>query len=222
MLLAIIPQGSSAGVLDLGNSANDAVYRLGLQGQADLAAADWIGTAELLQFADDAVKALARRTGLFLVYDAVAVTAGTALYTLSSNVFTIFAVFIPAAGAVQIQRITSVRDLFALDATWSTTTGNSPTRVSFDAGGPQTATLYPVPVAGGTLGVVGQEYPSQIQVGATHLSLQAVLQDYFTYAMLAGALGKESEHAVPEMAAHYRQRMALYEQVVSHLWGAGR
>jgi hypothetical protein len=48
-----------------------------------------------------------------------------------------------------------------------------------------------------------------------------VLQDYFTYAMLAGALGKESEQAMPEMARHYGQRIGLYEQVMDHLWGSG-
>lgn len=223
MLLAIIPQGSSSGVLDLANSSNDAIYRLGLQGPADLAAADWISTAELLQFADDTVKRLSRDAGLFIVWDtSVAITAGTSLSNLpSSHVFTLLAVLIlPAGVPAQFLRLTSARDLWALDANWPTTIGDAQ-RASLDAGAVGTITLYPTPLTGGTLGLVAQEYPAAIAAGASHLQLQTVLQDYFTYAMLAGALGKESDHAVPEMAAHYAKRAGLYEQVISHLWGAG-
>ena len=115
-------------------------------------------------------------------------------------------------------RITPVRELWALDGTWPATPGPA-ARCSFDAGSVGTITLYPVPTAGGTLSQVCQEFPAD---GSTELALPAVLQDLFSYAMLAGARGKESDSAMPEMAAHFGERVKLYEQIAEHLWGPGQ
>jgi hypothetical protein len=91
-----------------------------------------------------------------------------------------------------------------------------------DAGSVGTVTLYPNPLTGGTVTQVCQEFPAAIVLGASAVLLPTVLGDYFTYAMLAGARGKESEAAMPEMAGHFEQRMKLYEQVIEHLWGPGQ
>jgi hypothetical protein len=116
-------------------------------------------------------------------------------------------------------RLTSVRDLYALDGTWPVTTG-TPKRASLDAGSVGTITLYPIPTAAGVLFQVCQEYPTVSQVQPL-ISLPTVLQDYLTYYMLWGAREKESEMRQPEMADHYKQRTALYEQLIQGYWGPG-
>jgi hypothetical protein len=140
-----------------------------------------------------------------------------AVYELpAARVFTLYAM----AGA-QPLRITRVADLWALDARWPTTTGD-PQRCSFDAGRVGTVTIYPSPASGGTLGQVCQETPATIQAGASAVALPTVVQDYFSYAMLAAARGKESEARMEEMARHFGERLRLYEQVIAQLWGPGQ
>jgi hypothetical protein len=217
MLLLLIPQGAGAG-LEVQLALNDVVYRLGFTGPAELNATSWVTAAELFQFADDAAKKLAYDSGLFLTYDSsITATAGTAVYSLpATHVFTLAAWL-----AAQPLRLTSVRDLWALDSNWPTTSGDS-VRASLDAGSVGTITLYPIPVAGGTLAQVAQEFAPTIQAGASTIALPPILRDYFSYAMLAGARGKESDLAMPEMAQHYQQRMALFEQIMREYWGPGQ
>lgn len=206
-------------MIDTAACVNDTVYRLGFQSLADLAAnAQWLIQAELYQFADDAVRRLSYEVGLFIGYDnSITAVAGTAVYNLpASHVFTLAAWL-----DQQPLRITTVRDLWALDGTWSLTTGLSK-RCSMDAGSVGTITLYPNPELGGTLAQICQEFPATISALASTVQLPSVLQDYLTYAQLAAARGKESQARMEEMAAHYGQRMAMYEQIMEHLWGAGQ
>jgi hypothetical protein len=219
MLLLLIPQGTAATGLDVRNALLDAVYRLGLQDLTDLVASGcWVTVAELYQWADEAAKQLSYKAGVFVVNDSsITVVAGTAAYSLpATHVFTVAAWL----GTTPL-RVTPVRELWALDATWPASTGPA-SRVSIDAGCVGTITVYPKPTAGGTLSQVCQEFPSAIVEGSTTVALPRVLEDYFTYAMLAGARGKESDAAMPEMAKHFRERMGLYEQVMEHLWGPGQ
>lgn len=208
--------------LDVTLAFLDVIYRLGFTGLADVVSTAWVTRAELYQFGDDAAKGLSYSAGVFITYDGtVAIVGGTALYTLPAALVYVVAAALVYASDVQLLRITSVGELWALDALWSTATG-SPTRASLDAGGPGTATLYPQPLAAATLGLVCQEYPATVTAAASTLPLPSVMQDYFSYAMLAGARGKESDAAMPEMAGHARERMKLYEAIAQDLWGRGQ
>lgn len=203
---------------DVAGSVTDAIYRLGFQSAADLAASGWIGVDELYAFADDAAKKLAYETGVFVTYDdSITAAAETAVYLLqTSNVFTLYVWL----NGVPL-RITRVAELEALDGNWPATVGPT-TRCAFDAGSAGTISLYPSPSAGGALQQVCQEYPGTVALGSSLIDMPSVAQDYFTYAMLAGGRGKESEAAMPEMAAHYGERLKMYEQVFEHLWGPGQ
>jgi hypothetical protein len=208
---------------DATNCLNDVWFRLGFMNADDMAVDDrWVTLDELFEFADEAVKRLAYSVGLFKAYDAsVAVTAGAAQYTLpDQHVFSVAAWF-QSGGAVQLLRLSNVAQLFSLDAAWGAKTG-APVRLSLDAGGTGTATLYPSPDSDGTLAQVEQELPHDVTAGASDIPLSPVVQDYFTMAMLATALSKESDHARPEVAAHLSERMRLLEQVFEHLWGPGQ
>jgi hypothetical protein len=85
-----------------------------------------------------------------------------------------------------------------------------------------TITLYPNPIAGGTLSQVCQEYTPTVQPGQSVLPLPSVLQDAFTDYMLGEARGKESDYALPDIADHCRARWQMYMRVAEHLWGPGQ
>jgi hypothetical protein len=149
------------------------------------------------------------------------VAPGTAAYTLpAAHVFTLLAWLVYAGLPVQFLRLSTVGQLFALDANWATTTGD-PVRASMDAGSVGTITLYPNPILAATLKQICQEFPA-VASGSSTLALSPVMQDAFTYALLAGARGKESDVRMEDMANHYRQRVELYESIADHLFGPGQ
>jgi hypothetical protein len=204
--------------LDVANSIADIIYRLGFLNATDLdAAGTWVTSTELYQWADEAAQLLAYRSGAFVTVDtSITAIGGTAVYTLpASNVFTLAAWL----GSTNL-RLTPVRELSALDATWSTTSGAS-TRASLDAGSVGTITLYPKPTSGGTLTQIAAEAPATINLATSTVALPTVFQDMFSYAALAGARGKESEGAQPEMAEHYQGRVDLYLAIADFLFGPG-
>jgi hypothetical protein len=207
---------------DVANSIADVWFRLGFLSAAELATnALWLTTTELYQFGDDACKRLSHSAGVFFVVDtSINVVAGTASYALpAAHVFTVMAWMVYAGQPVLVLRMTSVGALFALDANWATTIGDA-RRISLDAAPVGNATLYPIPIAAGTLAQVCQIFTA-VANGSSTVPLCQLMQDYFSYALLAAALGKESDFAKPEVAMHCGERMKLYEAVAAHLWGKG-
>jgi len=177
-----------------------------------------VSAEDLYKLADEAAKRLAAKAAVFIQWDnGITIQSGLALYSLQTrHMFTLL-----AASGQQLLRLTAVGELYALDSRWPAASGD-PKRCSLDAGAPRTITLYPIPVSGAALGQILQEYPPEVTEDAASLPLPSILRDYLTYAMLAGARGKESEAAMPEMAEHFGERVKLYERVIEHLWGAGQ
>ncbi len=205
-------------MIDAANCITDLIYRLGFVNADDVdATGTWCTSTELYEFADEAVQRLAYLTGAFITYDSsITVTEGTAVYAEpAANVFTLQAWL----GDVNL-KLTPVRELWALDSTWSATSGAS-TRASLDAGSIGTITLYPNPSAGGTLNQIAEEYPSTIALDASTVQLPIPLQDWLSYRMLEAARRKESDGTQTEMADHYEQRAATYEEIVQRLYGVG-
>lgn len=209
---------------DVANVVNaDVWYRLGFKNQADLVAANWLTLAELYQYADDAMKLLARTTSVFLTYDrSINVVAATASYALpTGHIFTEGAWLVYGSGALQLLRLSTVGQLFALDALWEMRTGLA-TRLSLDAADAVTCVLYPNPTVNSTLNQILQQAPVDVTSGTSVLPLSPVLEIYFSAAMLAGALSKESDSARPEVAAHLQERLKMMDAVIQSLWGGGR
>jgi hypothetical protein len=210
--------------MDVANAVADVWIRLGFTGSADAGIGGWVSVAQLYQYADEAAKKIAYKSGVFLELDtSITVTAATAVYEEpATHIYTLAAALaMTGVTAPQILRPAAVRELWALDATWSTTAGNA-TRFSMDAGSVGTITLYPNPLQGGTLNQIIEEYPATVALGASTLGVATVLQDYFSYSMLATARGKESDSRQAEMADHYAQRCQMYEAIIEHLFGAGQ
>ena len=206
---------------DVANCLSDVWHRLGFSSQADMTAANsWLITSELYQWADDAFKALARTSSVFLAYDAsVNVTPGDAAYALPArHIFTESAWLIYPSERVQFLRPVGEQELFALDARWAVKQG-PPKRISLDAGNVQTAVLYPSPTLAATLAQVLEVYPPDIVSGASTVAASPILQDFASYAMIHGALSKESDAARREVAAHAQSRMEQYAAIARQLWG---
>lgn len=204
-------------MVDVSDSVNDIWWRLNFLSLEDLDATDtYVTSDELYGFADEAAQLLAYRTGTFITVETIAVTAGIARYVLpAANVFTLGAWL-----GSQNLRISPVRELAALDATWPTTSG-PPTRASFDADVPGVITLYPRPTAGGTLKLIAAEAPASIAAGSSTVQVPQVFQDLFSYSALNGARIKESEGRQQEMGEHYGARADLYLDVAAFLYGGG-
>jgi len=203
---------------DVANSLTDIWFRLGFLSQADIdVAGTWCTSTELYQWADEAAQLLAYKSGSFVTEDtSITVTAATATYALpSNNVFSLAAWL----GSTNL-RMTPVRELQSLDATWSATSGPA-TRASLDAAAVGSITLYPNPTVGGTLTQLAEEYPSTIALGSSTVALPSVFQDWASYSMLAGARGKESEGAQLEMSQHFEGRVELYLAIADFLYGSG-
>lgn len=219
-MFPLLLSGPAPPLYDVQISLNDVIYRLGFADAADFSQPGaWVTGAELLEWADEAIKRLAWSVAAFLTYDnSIPVVAGTSLYLLPSNHVYTVAAWVNGAPL----RITRVSDLYALDADWPAA-GGPPTRCSLDAGRVGTITLYPSPSQNGTLSQVAQEFPAAtVAGGATTTPLPLIFQDYLSYAMLRGARMKESDSRDLAMANHYDQRMKLLEQVFEHMYGPGQ
>ena len=171
----------AAGACDAQASVNDCTYRLGFMPYGDIGPSSWVTPNELLQFGDDAAKLLSRITSLFLAYDnSTDVVAGTPQYDLpAAHVFTVTAWLVSPAGAVQQLRLTTVGQLFALDAAWTATQGE-PTRLSMDQGAVGIGTLYPNPTADATPARSRSSFFRRfrrLRQGQTTLPISVVLQD---------------------------------------------
>ncbi len=170
---------------------------------------------------DEAAKKLSSLAGVFVTVDtSITVTPGNSTYALPASLSFSPSLYF-SASSKPLPRITSQAQLEALEGQWTAAVGPA-ARASFDAREVGFVVLYPQPTGGGVLSVVCQEFPSTIQAGSTTISLPTVFQDYFSYAQLAGARGKESDARMEEISNHGRARMDLYLKVAAHLYGRGQ
>lgn len=225
MLLLFLPQfawtGSSAGGYDLTLTANSLLSRLGAASWADL---DWVTEAEVFSYFDEAAKRLATHCGAFVERDATGLLAADeAQYATPLDWISSIHV---STGTTPVRlRPSSVSELLALDGTWQTTpatVNNPPARYSMDAGPLGTITLYPLPQAaqaGQTLAQIYHRFPADIGSTQTLAPIPSPVSDYFLYFALMRCRGKQSEGAMPEVAAHAEERGKLYEQIFSGYYG---
>lgn len=209
----LFPGGGAAPAgVDIANVISEILPALGATSLADL---DWCTEAELYQFADEANKRLAHRTGVWVErYGNQTVDAEFYIQPVPyCHVDTIHCSFNGVA-----LRPTSVRELEALDSLWTKSQG-TPNRFSMDANPPGTITLYPPNESAGTMATIYHRFRPAIQSGSSTLPIASPIQDYFGYSMLAEARRKESDAAMPEMADHFDQRVKLYEQMLVHYFG---
>jgi len=223
VLLALLPQGPAvAAGISITRVIDDLLPTLGASNLADLT---WClaDGSEFYQWADEYAQRLGRSCGVFVERDATtAVVGGTAAYALPArHIDTIHVSLTPTAGTPGRLRPSSVAELYALDGTWPAASGVV-ARYSGDAGVPGIITLYRRPHAAGTLAVIFHQFPPAIAAASPTVDVASPVGDYFQYGMLAEARRKQGEGAMPEMAAHFDERVRLYEKVLLAYFGGAQ
>jgi hypothetical protein len=220
MLLLFLPQGggspTSAG-FDLSQTANTLLSRLGASSWDDI---DWLTEAEVYSYFDEAAKRLAQVAGVFVERDtSIALATNVAQYDAPADWISTIHV---SAGNTRL-RPASVAELRALDDGWKSATGTT-ARYSMDAGALGTVVVYPKPNSaqnGQVLSMIYHQYPEEISDSQTLAPITSPIADYFLYFALNRARGKQSDKAMPEVAAYAAQRVQLYEQILESYFGEG-
>jgi len=173
--------------------------------------------AELLQWINEGLKKLGRTVAIFVERRTASVSGGDPTYTLDARHVASLHVSLGNA----LLRPANVRELEGLSATWLTDSG-TPERYLQDHGaGMDEIRLYKSPTAGGTLAIVEREAPSDIVITAD-LPLPDPVSDFLLFFALAEARRKESDGAMPEVAAVCDQVLALYEGTLLEYWGVAQ
>ena len=178
----------------------------------------WSGS-DLIQWCDEAVKRLARACMIFCERDTSITTAGgTATYSLPTrHIATIHASYGTSAlrPAAQI-------DLESRDPAYQTTAG-PPDHWYEDKLGTSTIGLAPVPTVAVSVPLLISAAPSDLDVGQLNVLVQAPapLKGYLAFSVLAAAYGREGESEQPDLAQHCAERVRMFQQILSHYYGAG-
>lgn len=180
--------------------------------------------AELTRLFDQAVKAHARRHGVFVVRDTASVTLvqGTAVYSGPARLIAIRHVALAGVPLVA----SSSSELEMLDDAYKTTQG-TPVYWYADKEGQNKIGVYPVPdaaAAGLKLDLIIDQYPADLDTGHSNTAIPtpAPIGDFAEAAVVAEVYGKESDGQMPETAAALRGLAALYDQVLSELYGGAQ
>jgi hypothetical protein len=210
----IFPGGGTPPAKSAQDLLNELYPLLGASSASDLV--HWTD-AELLQWANDGLKRLARRTGVFVERGTVSVSSGTAAYTLPTRHLSSIHVSLDAAHL----RPSTVAELEALSTTWITDSDTPDRYVQNQGTGVEAIRLYAEPDAGGTLAVVHHQYPAEV-TAAGSLPLPEPVADYLFFYGLGEARRKESDGAMPEVSELSDGLLALYEQVCQSYWGVAQ
>lgn len=176
--------------------------------------------ADLIQWMDEALKRLARVACVFVGRDVEILTvASQATYTLPErHVSTLHISHVDRA-----LRPSGTLEMEALDAGYQTTAG-SPDYWYEDLQGGLTFGLAPVPDASDeALPLIYEGWPETLDAGRqqTLVAAPAPLKGYLTFSVLASAYGTEGEAETPDIAAHCRSRVAMYDQIFQDYYGKG-
>jgi hypothetical protein len=182
---------------------------------------------DLIQWMDEALKRLARVACVFVGRDESLVSISEqATYTLPDrHIATLHVSYtdLAAHAAPAPLRPSGTMELEALDEDYQTTRG-IPQRWYEDLQGATTIGLAPVPDADDDpIPIIYVGYPDTLDAGRQNTLVAAPppIKGYLAMCVLAEAYGRESEIESPDIAAHCRGRMAMYEQIFTAYYGAG-
>jgi hypothetical protein len=172
---------------------------------------------DLIRWTDECVKQLGRLAPVFALRDTSLTTVpGTAAYDLPARHIATIHV---SVGQTSL-RPANVAELEGLDPAFRTTAG-PPRRWYEDVLPVPSIALAPVPIAAATIPVVYASFPPEVDVNSVNTSVPAPppVQGYIANYILAEAFQKEGESEMPDVAAHCRGRLALYEQAFQQYFG---
>ncbi len=218
LLFATQPAPAQVGFANLSLSVADCWAPLNSVSNAD--AVFWT-IDELVQFMDEAAKRLARVTGAFVERNtSITVTAGNGSYDLPARHIDT----LQADLAARTLRPRTVQQLEAVDSDWLDTVATAdslPKAFVQDTQGFSKLVIYPIPyIDPETVGLVRSTYPADFSLDqGLIIAIPPVMQDYFTWAAVAGARAKEGQGSMDEVVPWLRSIVELYEQAAGGLWG---
>jgi hypothetical protein len=171
---------------------------------------------ELYQFADDAVKAAAGISLLFVSVAPLALAIGAGPTNLPAGTVAIL------AGAFAGSALTpaNVDEMEALDDNWENTPG-TPANWLLDVG-LLAVRVYPAPTVAGSLSLILQGFPATpLSVSNVSIEAPAGFAGYLVQEMIGRARAKQSDAMLPDVAHHLAERSNMYDTVFSQYWGAG-
>lgn len=174
--------------------------------------------AEIIEWANEGQRDLARRFAMWVERDATTATAdATASYTLPSRHLS--TIHVTLAG--NSLRAASVRELEALSATWTNdacTGVQTPTWYCQDVTGTTSIRLYKIPNSELVLAVLYHEYPADLVAG-TAPDMPDAAADWLWFRMVAETRAKESDGSMPEATKFCRDVQGIYERAFVTYWG---
>lgn len=176
--------------------------------------------AELIRWLDEGLKRLSRIACVFVGRDTSILTvAGQAAYNLPARQVATLHVSLEAAPL----RPANMLELEMRDPAFASAEG-TPDHWYEDNLGAAKVALAPVPdTVDLSVPVIYAGWPPEIDAGKqnTMVEAPAPLKAYLAMCALAEAYGQEGEMEMPDVAAHCRGRMAMYEQLLASYYGEG-
>lgn len=175
--------------------------------------------AELLVLIDQSLKRLARLSLIFTKRTTNQNTANaTPTYSLPSD--HLASLHISVANQPMIA--SSSHELETLDEAYQSSAG-APAHWYGDGNGLETFGLYPVPTSTAAISKVYQSMPAEItDPSALTVTMPAVFDDYLQFRALRVTYTKESDIAMPELAAPLDNLLSHYEAAAIQLYGRGQ
>lgn len=205
---------TDAGGVDITEVIDDGLWALHAASRDDLVF--WTET-QLIQWIDESVKRLAGIAGVFIGRNAALTVPGSASATLPSQHLSTIHVTVNGVAI----RPACTMELEARDPNYLTTPG-APNAWYEDLLGLGVMGLAPVPDAEVPLAEIYNGWPAPLDKLQTVVAGPPPLKGYLAACMLAEAYGTEGEMEMPDLAAHCRGRKALYEQMLTTYYGAGK
>ena len=177
---------------------------------------------DLIRWEDECVKRLARVAAVFVLRDDSRVArAGQPEYALPPRHVTTLHV---SLGTVPL-RPANMEELEGLDPAFQTTPGTPKHWYEDKLAAPE-LWLSPVPVAavaGTPVPMVFNSWPPELDAGKVNTTLAAPppVKGYIAMAVLGAAYQIEGESEMPDVAAHCRGRLELYERTFQAYFGKG-
>lgn len=208
----------SGGGIDTTQVVDELLASLHAGSRADLT---WWSEAQLIQWMDEALKRLSRIAMVFIGRQGASplTRIGIASYTLPlQHVATLHISYSTSA-----LRAGNMLELEARDDAFQSTQG-TPNHWYEDLQGGTSFALSPVPDEDDVpLPVIYEGWPTALDAGGeqTLVAGPAPLKGYLAFCVLAEAYGQEGEAEMPDLAAHAKGRMAMYEEMFTGYYGKG-
>jgi hypothetical protein len=192
--------------------------RLHAAGASDLI---WWSKLELLDWLDLALKALARRAGMFVKRTQTATAAAAATYALPPDHLSTIQVSLAGTPL----RPASVHELAARDEGYETTAADATHPVTHwyeDTIGLASIGVARVPIAVEQLTLIHHHTLPAPGADDSLLAIPKAAAAFLEDAVLSEAYGRESDVRMPEVAAFLGREIELFAQVFEEYWGAAQ